>query len=199
MDGLERIYDGAFFAEWGAGNAPYVETARYMAGVLHGMFRPRRLVDVGCGAGIHAAAFRALGVEVVAVDGVRAPAEFAEPGPVEVRDLTVPFANPWGPFDLAVSFEVGEHIPEPLAGVFLANLVQFSDRLILSCAPPYQRGHHHVNEQPKRYWIGRLARLGFAYRRDRTGEFSERFKADRPPLMWMCQQVSVYERVARAA
>ncbi len=194
MPDLDRIYDRRFFEEWGARNRPYVETARYLTGLLYGMFKPRRMIDLGCGAGVYAAAFRASGVEVVAVDGVAAPTEFAVPGPVEVRDLTVPFGNPWGPFDLALCLEVAEHIPEPLAPAFLETITGFSDTLVLSSAPPFQRGHHHVNEQPKRYWIERLAARGFAYDRKRTGVISETFKADRPPLMWMCQQVSVYVR-----
>ena len=195
MPDLDDIYDHAFFAEWGARTKPYVETACYMATLLRRMFMPKRLIDLGCGAGVYAGALRAMGVEVVAVDGVAAPADFAVAGPVEIRDLTVPFKNPWGPFDLALCLEVAEHIPEALAPAFLETITGFSDTLILSCAPPFQRGHHHVNEQPKRYWIERLAPLGFSYNRMKTGLISETFKADRPPLMWMCQQVSVYERV----
>lgn len=194
MPDLVRIYDRAFFAEWGPRNAAYVETARYNARALHALLAPRRLVDLGCGCGVYADAFRSLGVEVVAVDGVVPPEDLAFPGPVEVRDLTVPFVNPWGTFDLALCLEVAEHIPEELTDAFLGNLVQFSDTLVLSCAPPFQGGTHHVNEQPKRYWIAKLAALGFGYDRATTGVFSETFKRDRPPLMWMCQQVSVYRR-----
>ncbi|HXJ72004.1 MAG TPA: methyltransferase domain-containing protein, partial [Candidatus Dormibacteraeota bacterium] len=187
MPELEKIYDHRFFEEWGVRNRPYVETARYLTALLYRQFQPKRLIDLGCGAGVYAAAFRTHGVEVVAVDGVVAPPECSIAGPVEIRDLTVPFKNPWGPFDLALCLEVAEHIPESLAPAFLETITGFSDTLILSCAPPFQRGHHHVNEQPKRYWIERLAPLGFAYDRKTTGLISETFKADRPPLMWMCQ------------
>ncbi len=195
MPDLARIYDRAFFAEHGATNEPYIATARWIVGDLSRRFAPARVIDLGCGCGIFAHAFRERGAEVVAVDGALAPPEFAFPGPVEARDLTVPFANPWGRFDLALCLEVAEHIPEELSDAFLANIVQFSDRLIFSAARPYQGGTHHVNERPKRYWWARLAAHGFAYDRKRTGEFSERFLADRPPFMWMCQSISVFERV----
>jgi hypothetical protein len=193
---LSRIYDRAFFAEYGATNRPYVETARYLADLLHRLFAPRRLIDLGCGCGVYADAFRRLGTEVVAVDGVAAPPEFSFPGPVEIRDLTVPLDDDWGWFDLALCLEVGEHIPEEFCGTFLANITRFSDTLVLSCAPPYQGGVHHVNERPKRWWKARLAEIGWVYDRDRTGVISETCKADRPPLLWMCQQVSVYVRAA---
>ena len=41
--------------------------------------------------------------------------------------------------------------------------------LVLSCAPPGQKGHHHVNEQPRRYWIAQLKKRGWAYQRRETG------------------------------
>ena len=60
---------------------------------------------------------------------------------------TRPFENLWGAFDLALCLDVGEHIPESRVGVFLDNITQFADTLLLACASPGQGGHHHVNEQ----------------------------------------------------
>lgn len=195
MENLEQIYDRAFFSEWGSKNQQYVATAQYITGILHRELRPRRLIDIGCGCGVYSHFFRELGVEVVALDCVVAPAEYAYEGPVELCDLTKSFTNTWGEFDLGLCLEVAEHIPAEFCDIFLENITQLSDTLVLSCAPPYQGGHHHVNEQPKRYWREKLSRRGFAYNRKRTGTLSETFKADKPELMWMCQQISVYERV----
>ncbi len=194
MKKLEENYGRDFFSEWGSGNAAYVATARYIAGALLEEFRPRRLIDLGSGCGVYSFFFREAGAEVVSVDAVQAPPEHSFPGKVEIRDLSRPVENVWGKFDMTLCLEVAEHIPERDSGIFLANVAQFSDLLIFSAAPPYQGGTHHVNERPKRYWRQRLAELKFAYNRRRTGEFSEQFKRDRPPLMWMCQQVSVYHR-----
>ncbi|OGR61530.1 MAG: hypothetical protein A2X34_10630 [Elusimicrobia bacterium GWC2_51_8] len=111
------------------------------------------------------------------------------------QDLTEPFENAWGRFDLTLCLEVAEHIPDELSGVFLKNLARFGDTLLLSAAPPNQGGLHHVNERPKRYWVARLAELGFAYNRRRTGELFEALRARRRPNMWMFQHISVYEKV----
>lgn len=194
MEGLEQIYDEAFFAEWGRQNRPYVESARIIADELFSRFEPRRLVDLGCGCGAHASRFIELGVEVLAIDGVVPPAAHVFEVPVVVRDLTVPFANEWDRFDLAVCLDVGEHIPVELCDLFLENVTRFSDTLLLACASPGQGGHHHVNEQPKRWWTARLAEHGFAYDRPTTGKLCERFKVLRPPLMWMWEHISVYRR-----
>lgn len=196
MPRLAEIYDDAFFREWGAGNADYVAGARRIADLIWDTYRPARLIDLGCGCGVYADAFRAKGIDVVAVDGVRAAADTAFPGEIQLRDLTVPFANEWGKFDLAFCLEVAEHIPEEFSETFLANIVQFSDRLVLSAAQPGQGGHHHVNEKPKRYWVEKLVRHGFVYRRPATGRLMEAFKGEyKLPLGWMGSNMSVYERM----
>jgi hypothetical protein len=194
MPNLDEIYDATFFKEWGPTHTRYVESAGVITTVLHERFQPRRLVDLGAGCGVYSHLFRAKGTDVLAIDGVVAPAEHAFNGPVHRQDLTVPFANTWGAFDLALCLEVAEHIPAEFVDPFLRNLLQFSDLLILSAAPPSQSGHHHVNEQPKRYWVERLAKLGFVYQRKETGELMETFKRGKPGYMWMCEHISVYRK-----
>jgi len=196
MDDLEQIYGEAFFAEWGRTNGPFVESARVIADELHARFAPGRLIDLGCGCGVYAERFAHHGVEVVCVDGVRPPPEYAFGVDVHLRDLTEPIADDWGRFDLTLCLDVGEHIPEALCDGFLDNCTRFADTLLLACAPPGQGGVHHVNEQPKRWWKARLADRGFAYDRPATGQLCERFKVLRPPLMWMWEHISVYRRPA---
>ncbi len=199
MSDLAGIYDGAFFEEWGPRHEKYVESARIITNIVYDQFRPARLIDLGAGCGVYSHLFAQKGVEVVAVDGVIPPAEHSYPVPIQVRDLTVPFENVWGKFDLALCLEVAEHIPEPLADAFLDNLLRFSDRLVLSAAQPNQGGHHHVNERPKRYWVAKLAAKGFAYDRRETGRLLTALTAARPPYMWMIEQISVYDRAKSAA
>lgn len=200
MPDLDRIYDADFFRDWGPRNDLYMTGAQRIVDLLWDTYRPARLIDLGCGCGVYADAFRRKGAEVVAVDGVRPPPEESFPGPIEVRDLTAPFSNPWGKFDMALCLEVAEHIPEPFSETFLANITQFSDRLLMSAAQPGQGGHHHVNEQPKRYWVQKLARHGFAYNRPATGRLQEAFKAAYKlplPMGWMGAHISVYELMDR--
>ena len=199
MPGLERIYDRAFFEEWGPSHEKYVRSAEQITGVLHGLLRPARLVDLGAGCGVYSHFFAQKGVDVVAIDGTTPPAEHSYPVVIHTRDLTEPFENVWGRFDLALCLEVAEHIPEEHAGAFLDNITRFSDRLVLSAAQPNQGGHHHVNERPKRYWVAKLAEKGFAYNRAETGRALIAMTAARPPYMWMVEQISVYDRVKTPA
>jgi 2-polyprenyl-3-methyl-5-hydroxy-6-metoxy-1,4-benzoquinol methylase len=194
---LSEIYDEAFFAEWGRSNDAYVNSARVIVDVLHDNFGPGRLVDLGCGCCVYSHFFKQKGAEVVCIDAVQPPEKHAFPVEIVQQDMTVPFENTWGDFDLALCLDVGEHIPEDLCEPFLKNITQFSDRLIMSCAPPGQGGHHHVNEQPKRYWIEKLRAHGFDYDKRRTGVLCETFKRVRTELMWMWEHISLYERRER--
>jgi hypothetical protein len=198
MPGLDALYGAAFFAEWGKDNEPYARTARVLTDALVAELSPRRAADLGCGCGVYAHALRERGVEILALDGVTPAPEHSFPVPVVVRDLTEPVENEWGPFDLALCLEVAEHIPEELSGVFLDNLARFSDTIVLSAAPPHQKGHHHVNARPKRYWVRRLAALGYAYDRAASGRVFGGVLAVRPPNLWMAQQIGVYRRAPRA-
>jgi 2-polyprenyl-3-methyl-5-hydroxy-6-metoxy-1,4-benzoquinol methylase len=121
MPDLATIYAPAFFAEWGPSNAPYVRSAEVSVEVIYEAFQPRRLVDLGCGCGVYSHLFAERGVEVVAVDGVRPPPDHAYDVPIYLRDLTEPFENVWGDFDLTLCLEVAEHIPESLVEPFLEN------------------------------------------------------------------------------
>jgi hypothetical protein len=191
---LEQLYTTGFFAEWGSGNRTYVDSAVGIAAKIHALFRPRTVADLGCGSGVYSDTFQKLGARTLSIDGVLPPKEYAFPIKIEVADLSEPFLNPWGKFDLAVCFEVGEHIEPEKADIFLKNIIQFSDRILLSCAPPGQGGHGHVNEQSKRYWVKKMAENGFLYDRPATGKLQESFRVDPPQYVWMASQISVYEK-----
>jgi len=194
MENLGEIYGPDFFREWGPANADYVRSAELVAAAIFEIFKPASLADLGCGCGVYSHLFKAKGARVLSLDGVLPPPEHSFPVKIMIRDLTAPLENSWGSFDLALCLEVAEHIPEELAGTFLKNLTSFSDRLVMSAAPPGQGGVHHVNEQPRRYWARKMAELGFAYNRRASGRILKILEGARPPYMWMANHIGVYER-----
>jgi 2-polyprenyl-3-methyl-5-hydroxy-6-metoxy-1,4-benzoquinol methylase len=50
-------------------------------------------------------------------------------------------------FDLVISLEVAEHLPESAADAFIDSLVRHGDVILFSAAIPFQGGHRHINEQ----------------------------------------------------
>lgn len=194
MEKLSEIYGPDFFREWGPANKDYIRSAELVAAAIQEVFRPSSVADLGCGCGIYSHLFGLKGCRTLSIDGVLPPPGSAFPVEIITRDLTLPLENSWGNFDLALCLEVAEHIPEEFSGIFLQNLTGFSDRLVMSAAPPGQDGHHHVNERPRRYWAEKLAELGFAYNRRASGNVLKLLERERPPFMWMANHIGVYER-----
>jgi SAM-dependent methyltransferase len=127
------------------------------------MVRPSSVVDVGCGTGGWVAAFQQAGVgDVLGVDGDYVPRSqllIPEDHFLAV-DVSRPFALPRS-FDLAVSLEVAEHLPEASAAAFIASLVAAAPAVLFSAAVPFQGGWNHVNEQWPEYWAVRFKQHGF--------------------------------------
>lgn len=194
MEKLAEIYGPDFFREWGPSNKDYIRSAELVAGAIQEVFKPSSVADLGCGCGVYSHLFRLKGCRTLSIDGVLPPPVDSFPVEMISRDLTLPLENAWGKFDLALCLEVAEHIPEEFSGTFLKNLTAFSDRLVMSAAPPGQDGHHHVNERPRRYWAQKLAGLGFAYDRRASGKVLKLLERERPPFMWMANHIGVYER-----
>jgi SAM-dependent methyltransferase len=155
-DRTHIAYGSAFYAFQQPGSAA---SAAQVVPVLADLVRPRSVVDIGCGTGSWLAAFQQVGVgDVLGIDGdyvsrseLLIPQEQFLP-----VDLTRPFRVP-RPFDLAVSLEVAEHLPESAAAAFIASLADAAPAVLFSAAVPFQGGWNHVNEQWPDYWAEHFA------------------------------------------
>lgn len=120
---------------------------------------PASVIDLGCGLGTWLATFARQGVgDYLGVDGDWVPPHLLEI-PQEhfvAARLDRPFACDRR-FDLAVSLEVAEHLPEPAASRFVETLSRLAPCVLFSAAIPDQRGQHHVNEQWPEYWANLFA------------------------------------------
>jgi len=124
----------------------------------------RSIADIGCGGGGFAAEFQKRGLRVVGCEYGEAGRNRAAKKGVEVHEFDLSKSQtplPGSPFDLAISLEVGEHIPAELASAFAGYLTCTSDLIVFTAAQPGQGGHGHINEQPCSYWIEKFAQLNF--------------------------------------
>ena len=131
------------------------------------LFGPRSVVDVGCGLGTWLAAFTAQGVRtILGIDGEHVDRE-ALRIPAErflAHDLEQPLhldGDPPRRFELALSLEVAEHLPERCAAGFVESLTRLAPVVLFSAAVPRQGGTRHLNEQWPQYWAQQFARHGF--------------------------------------
>ena len=112
------------------------------------------VADFGCGVGAWLAASKEKGIqEIQGVDGkwVNQDLLVIPRECFMIADLNAPISLPRR-FDLAISLEVAEHLPEQCAKGFVDSLVKASDLVLFSAAIPQQGGRNHYNEQWPDYW-----------------------------------------------
>lgn len=180
------LYDESFFAD--VEITARASALRVVPAAVR-RWRPRHVVDVGCGQGVWAAAFEAMGVPTLAIDGEHVPPDQVLTPRFLAWDLTQSLP-PLGRFDLCVCLEVAEHLPAAAAGTFVASLAELSDRVLFSAAVPGQGGTGHVNEQPHDYWIERFADQGY----DADTTWRDRFAGDEDVAWWYRQNLIVFAR-----
>jgi hypothetical protein len=196
-DDLSEIYGRPFFTEYGTSNPIYARCCAIVAEEIARRFSPKTAVDWGCGAGIHVAALQKRGVAALGVDGVVCPHDLRAAG-IEVlqADLRKPISDKRIPsnYDLSLCLDVLEHVSENDMQQAIENITCGAKLLLLSCAPPGQGGHHHVNEQPRRFWVARLASIGWKYDRKATGALENILLSRRPELVlsWTYHNLCVY-------
>ena len=133
------------------------------------LIRPGSVLDVGCGRGWWARTFQEAGCTVVGVDGDYVMHPVIKTF-VKV-DLSEPKGMNFGEFDLAVSLEVAEHLPEEAADDFVGMLCRHANAVLFSAAIPYQPGAGHINCQWPSYWGDLFKSRGFEVSGALRGEF----------------------------
>ena len=156
----------------------------------------RSVVDVGCGPGVFVAQFDADGMKAVGVEySPRLRAQARRRGAtVHSFDVAGPTPPPpGGPFDLAFSSEVAEHIAPELADAFVAYFAGLADRVVFTAARPGQGGTGHLNEQPVQYWREKFANAGFAFDPEATGHFAAALRSS-GIYPYLAANLSVFRR-----
>lgn len=192
------LYRGGYFRMV---DATSMRSAAPMAESIAAAFAPSRVIDYGCGTGSLLAALRSLGVAVVGTEYSSLArrycrAKHVETVPVDLREP--PSRPPLGPADVALSFEVAEHLPAAAADGFVRLLTATAPIVVFGAATPGQGGQGHVNEQPHAYWIERFERLGSMWDRNTSLRFRESWHAAGVEA-WYADNVMVFRRSGTAA
>jgi SAM-dependent methyltransferase len=169
--------------------------AQRIAMWMNGRHRTARILDIGCGPGLyveemHRADLCALGVDhdprLVESDHLRR---------VDLTQSTPDGFWDWvGEVDVALSLEVGEHIPEEQTEAYVDFIDGVNPRILyFSAARPGQGGEGHVNCQPKAYWVERLHHVGFWLNPDATDEWISWLRQG-PHMGWLVQNGLIFSR-----
>jgi SAM-dependent methyltransferase len=139
------------------------QSAQVIVSRLLALTQPRSVVDVGCAEGLWLTVFQEHGVDdIIGIDGAYVAPDLRKIQPAQFleHDLKQPVRLD-RTFDLAVSVEVAEHLPESRAAGFVEDLTRLAPLVLFSAAIPFQGGNDHVNEQWQDYWAAHFAARDF--------------------------------------
>ncbi len=154
-------YSGEFFV--GQKDLSY-KSARQIIPIVQQFVPIRSVCDIGCGVGTWLRAFLEAGVQdIVGLDGYYVDKSLLEiPRSAFLEaDLRQPLRLP-RTFDLAMSIEVAEHLPESRSISFVEDLTRLAPVILFSAAVPRQGGTAHINEQWQSHWAAIFAQYDFA-------------------------------------
>lgn len=191
-----HLYDSAYY-DFVEGLA--IDSAPAMAASMREEFNAGSVVDVGCGTGALLEAFGAQGCQIGGL-------EYSEAGLAHCARRKLPVQKfdiendppPSKRYDLAVSFEVAEHLAPWKANRFVALLTSLAPTVVISAAIPGQAGLDHVNCQPRSYWIKKFSDRGFSYDEKAAAKLGRLWQEKRVTEFYS-DNVMVFRRTAPAA
>lgn len=177
----QQPYSSDFFEGQASGSQG---SARVVVPLVTDLVAPASVVDIGCGVGGWLAEFISAGIrDAHGYDGDYVPRDMLTipPERFHAADLTAPL-DLGRRFDLAVSLEVGEHLPPASSETFVATLCRAAPVVLFSAAIPLQGGTGHVNERWPEEWAALFASRGY------------RAVDALRPLIWHDQRIAVWYR-----
>ncbi len=126
---------------------------------------PNSIIDVGCGTGTFLSVLQDLGYnDVMGIEGewLDNTKLYVDRSIIKTFDLRNRFTVN-RKFDLAISLEVAEHLPESSADTFVDTLTNLSDVILFSAAIPNQGGQNHLNEQWPDYWLEKFSLRKYSF------------------------------------
>ncbi|MGI9066548.1 MAG: class I SAM-dependent methyltransferase [Pyrinomonadaceae bacterium] len=116
--------------------SPALNSAREVLPFLFQLFKPGSVVDVGCGTGEWLSVWQDLGIkDVLGIDFYAGDILKIPKTSFVQQNLSAPFTLP-RTYDLAMSLEVGEHLPPESAEGFVGSLTSLSSVVLFSSRYP---------------------------------------------------------------
>jgi len=153
---------------------------------------PSSVIDFGSGTGAWLAAFRAAGVEtILGLEGGTPDSTQLRIDQSAIRHANFEESIDVGRrFDLAMSVEVAEHLPDSAAARFVESMTSHADAVLFSAAIPGQGGAFHLNERWPTYWAELFDGHGF----ECFDPFRDRLWSDDRVEWWYRQNIVLYAR-----
>lgn len=187
--GPDQIYDEKYYSK--RRDDPWRSDAQNVGTIINDYFDPNSVIDFGCAIGAYLEPFYEEDVDIKGVEGNSAAFDYAVVPQeyLEKYDLRDQY-NSECSYELALCFEVAEHLPEKYADNLVDSLTMSSDLIVMTAATPGQDGTHHVNEQPREYWYEKFESRGYEYDSDTVEELQNRIEVER--ATWVPDNLMVF-------
>lgn len=188
----DKLYSQSFFSRTLRQAGP---SAPAVVKILFEHFRPRSVIDVGCGIGIYLKEFEKLGVEISGLDGSREAIENSlVGGRISLFDLRRPL-EPGKKFDLCLCIEVAEHLEKEYAGRLVDSFSGLAPVIFFTAATPGQAplSYGHVNEQRHSFWISLFAARGLVYQPALSREIQLEMKKEKV-VWWVVKNLMIFQK-----
>lgn len=156
----ENSYTDSFFASIQQSS---LDSAKEIVPLVIELLQPNSVIDVGCGLGTWLSVFKEHGVEdILGIDG-----DYVDREKLQIPEesfLSVDLKKPLildRKWDLVISLEVAEHLPDSSAEIFVNSLAELGKVILFSAAIPFQEGENHINEQWQDYWGKHFQNIGY--------------------------------------
>jgi hypothetical protein len=140
-------------------------SAEKVVSILFDIFKPKSVIDVGCGTGLLLKHFQKKGSTIMGYEGKWINKDLIEDNIsnnlVKIIDFEqLDFIN-IKESELCICLEVAEHISFEQAEIFVNFITLHSKLIIFSAAIPYQGGFNHINEQWSDFWDLKFSKFGY--------------------------------------
>ena len=183
---VDGAYNESFFG-WDNNALQQQQLAQYLVPKIVERFRPKYVLDIGCGSGQWLDEYRKYKVRTRGIESASAAwVSMSKKTQKNVLkwDLRNKLKKTYKP-DLVQSLEVAEHIEEDYADVFIYNLVKHNaDIIFLTAATPEQHGNQHVNCQEREYWMAKMKNNGYLFDQDILNEVLAWGTLEKSPVWW---------------
>ncbi len=157
-------------------------------------FKPKSIIDFGCGTGDILKPFEDMGITIQGIDGSKA--NYKHRKILEKNFITLDLRKPYSSsriYDICLCLEVAEHIEEDYVEILISSLTKASKTIIFTAAAPNQLGVNHLTLKPKKWWINKFIKHNFYLDKKTTKDVKSKLSKINEIQKWYINNLLIFK------